>query len=80
MVYTVKNAHNVSVAIKFMPFAPLIYHIVTTVNGFHYCGPLRVITIINAEKIILGNLFPGCQMQKHIIQLCKYIYPLLRGI
>ena len=76
----VRNAHNISIAIKFMSFLPLIHHIVTAVNGFHYCGPLRVIISINAEKIILGNLFPGCQRQKHIIQLCKYIYALLRRI
>lgn len=57
-----------------------MHHIVTAINGFHYCSPLRVIIIINAERIILGNLFPGCQMRKHITQLCKYIYPLLRSI
>lgn len=80
MVYTVRNAHNISIAIKFMPSLPLIHHVVTTVNGLHYGGPLRVIIIINAEKIILGNLFPGCQMRQQIIQLCKCIYDLLRGI
>lgn len=80
MVYTVRKAHNISIVIKFMPSPPLIHHIVTAVNGFHYCVTLRVTIIINAEKIILGHLFPGCQMQKHTIQLCKYIYALLRGI
>lgn len=63
-----------------MPFFPLIHHLVAAVNGFHYYGPLRVIIIINAEKIILSNLFPACQMQKHIIQLGKYIYAFLKGI
>lgn len=54
--------------------------LLTAVNGFHYCGPLRVIIIINAGKIILGNLFPGRQMQKQITLLSKCIYALLRGI
>lgn len=80
IVYIVRNAHNSSIAIRFMPSFPLIHHLVTAVNGFHYCGPLRVIIVINAEKIILSNLFPGCQMQKHIIQLGKYIYAFLKGI
>lgn len=80
MVYVVRNAHNISTEIKFMPSLPPIHHLVTAVNGFHYCGPLRVIIIINAEKIISSNLFPGCQMQKHIIQLGKYIYAFLKGI
>lgn len=80
IVYIVRNAHNISIAINFMPFLPLIHHLVTGVNGFHYCGPLRVIIIINAEKTILSNLFPACWMQKHIIQLGKYIYAFLKGI
>lgn len=42
-----------------MPSFPLIHYIVTAVNGFHYCGPLRVIIIINAEKIILGIYSQG---------------------
>lgn len=80
MVYIVRNAHNISIEIKFLPFLPPIHHLVTAVNGFHYCGPLRVIIVINAEKIILSNLFPGCQMQEHIMQLGKYIYAFLKGI
>lgn len=63
-----------------MPSPHLIHHTVTAVNGFHYYGTLGVTIIINREKIILGHLFPGCQMQKHTIQLRKYIYALLRGI
>lgn len=80
VVYTVRNAHNISIAIKLTPSSPLMHHIVTAMNGFHYRGPLRVIIVINAERIILGNLFLGCQLQKYITQLCKYIYPLLRSI
>lgn len=62
-----------------MPSFPRIRYIVTAVNGFHYCGLLRVIIIINAEKIILGIYFQSVRCGNRSSSCANTFMPYWKG-